>query len=64
MTENTHSPSSRANKRTAASATRLGRVVPDASRWRFGRLSSAPHRIAFASAATMLGATGLWWHLR
>ena len=42
-------------------ATSPGGVAPDPSRWRFGRLYAAPHRIAFAAAATMLGASGLWW---
>ncbi|MBI3369252.1 MAG: NnrS family protein [Burkholderiales bacterium] len=29
--------------------------------WRFARLYSAPHRIAFAAGAAMLAASALWW---
>jgi uncharacterized protein involved in response to NO len=33
------------------------------SRWRFAWLYAAPHRLAFAAAATMLGVSALWWAL-
>jgi uncharacterized protein involved in response to NO len=29
--------------------------------WRFDRLFSAPHRLAFAGAALLFGLTGAWW---
>ena len=29
--------------------------------WRFSRLFSAPHRLAFAGAALLFGLTGTWW---
>ena len=41
----------------------LGGLPAVSSRWRFGWLFAAPHRIAFAAAATMLGGSGLWWAL-
>ena len=31
------------------------------ARWRFAWLYAAPHRIAFAAGALMLGASALWW---
>lgn len=31
------------------------------SRWQFRWLLAAPHRIAFAAAATVLGASSVWW---
>ncbi len=33
------------------------------TRWRLARLSSAPHRLGFFSAAVLLAASGLWWAL-
>ncbi|MEO7008390.1 MAG: NnrS family protein, partial [Caldimonas sp.] len=41
----------------------LGGLPAVSSRWRFGWLFAAPHRIAFAAAATMLSGSGLWWAL-
>lgn len=32
-------------------------------RWRLARLSTAPHRLGFFSAAVLLAASGLWWAL-
>jgi len=37
-------------------------AVPD-TRWRAGRLLTAPHRLGFFSAALMLAASALWWAL-
>src|SRR5688572_19154816 len=33
------------------------------SSWRLARLFDAPHRLAFAAAALVLGASSLWWAL-
>ncbi len=33
------------------------------TRWRLARLSTAPHRLGFFSAAVLLAASGLWWAL-
>jgi uncharacterized protein involved in response to NO len=33
------------------------------ARWRFDRLFSAPHRLAFAAAALLFALTGTWWAL-
>lgn len=40
-----------------------GRATPAAAPWRFSRLLSAPHRLAFAAAALMLGLSAAWWAL-
>jgi uncharacterized protein involved in response to NO len=48
---------------------RLAPTVPTRSKpamdphWRLARLSSAPHRLGFFSAAVLLAASGLWWAL-
>ncbi len=34
---------------------------PPASRWQFGRLLTAPHRLGFAAGAALLATSALWW---